>query len=100
LLPFNVAVITAFTGEISENVVMVNVALVAPPVTITVGLTVAAEVFPLDRATVTPAAGAGLLNVTVPVELALPPITLVGLRETETTEEGITVSVAATVTVL
>ena len=58
-------------------VVTENVALLAPPATVTLAGTVAAEVLSLDKDTTAPPPGAGPLSVTVPVE-ELPPTTLVG----------------------
>jgi len=63
-----------------------NVAEVAFAATVTVAGTVAAAVLLLDRFTTMPPAGAAAESVTVPVELAMPPITLVGLSETDETE--------------
>ena len=54
-----------------------NVALVAPAATVTLNGTIAAAVLLVESATVAPPAGAGPLNVTVPVE-GVPPMTLVG----------------------
>jgi hypothetical protein len=71
----------------------VNVALVAPAVTVTLAGTVAAAVLLLPSVTAAPPAGAALLNVTVPVEDA-PPITVAGLTDTEETVGAFTVSVA------
>ena len=48
----------------------------------------AAEGLLLDRATKIPPTGAGPLSVTVPVELAAPPVTLAGFRATERTCGG------------
>jgi hypothetical protein len=59
-------------------VVMVNVAVVAPWGTVTLVGTWAAAVLLLDKLTTAPAAGAGPVNLTVPVE-DVPPITEVGL---------------------
>ena len=58
-------------------VLILNVALVAPPATVTLAGTVAVDVLPLDNDTTAPPAGAGPLSVTVPVE-GLPPTTLDG----------------------
>jgi hypothetical protein len=58
-------------------VLTVNVALVAPAATVTLNGTIAAAVLLVESATVAPPAGAGPLNVTVPVE-GVPPMTLVG----------------------
>jgi hypothetical protein len=65
-------------------VVTVNVAVVAPALTLTEAATWAAAVLLLKRATTAPLAGAGALSVTVPVDEA-PPITEEGLRTTEVT---------------
>lgn len=66
--------------------VMVNVAEVAFAATITVAGTDAAAVLLLERFTTMPPAGAAALSVTAPVEFAMPPITLVGLSESDVTE--------------
>jgi hypothetical protein len=58
-------------------VLTVNVAVVAPAAAVTLDGTAAAAVLLLESATVAPPAGAGPLNVTVPVE-GVPPMTLVG----------------------
>src|SRR5436853_3783986 len=63
-------------------VLTVNVALLAPAATITLVGTVATALLPLERETVAPPAGAGPLNVTVPVE-GDPPVTLVGFSVSE-----------------
>ena len=55
----------------------VNVVLVVPAATVTLNGTIAAAVLLVESATVAPPAGAGPLNVTVPVE-GVPPMTLVG----------------------
>ena len=75
--PEMLTVALAVTGV----VVTVNVALVAPAATVTFAGTVAAAVLLLVSVTTAPPAGAALFNVTVPVE-EVPPVTLVGLRET------------------
>ena len=64
-------------------VLTVNVALVAPAATVTLEGTVAAAVLLLESATCAPPAGAAPLNVTVPVEDCVPPISLVGLSVSE-----------------
>src|SRR5260370_3454610 len=56
-----------------------KVTLVAPAATVTLEGTVAAAVLLLESATWAPPAGAAPVNVTVPVEDCVPPITLVGL---------------------
>src|SRR3979490_1876516 len=66
-------------------VLTVNVALVAPAATVTLGGTVAAAVLLLESATVAPPAGAARLSVTVPVE-EFPPVTLVGFSESDERE--------------
>ena len=63
-------------------VLTVNVALLAPPATVTLAGTVAAVVLSLDRETAAPPLGAGPLSVTVPVD-ADPPVTLVGFSAIE-----------------
>jgi hypothetical protein len=66
-----------------NDVVTVNVAVVAPAATVTDAGT---EAFELDDVSVTvcPPAGAAPLRVTVPIELA-PQTTVLGLRVTEAT---------------
>jgi len=71
-------------------VVTVNVAVVAPATTVTLAGTCAAGVLLRDRVTTAPPAGAGPLNVTVPVE-EVPPITEVGLRVIELKVAAVTV---------
>jgi len=66
-------------------VVTVNVAVVAPALTLTEAGTCAAAVLLLRRATTAPLAGAGALSVTVPVD-ELPPTTKDELTVTEATE--------------
>jgi hypothetical protein len=68
-------------------VLTVNVALVAPAATVTLNGTIAAAVLLVESATVAPPAGAGPLNVTVPVE-GVPPMTLVGFSVSEETVGG------------
>jgi hypothetical protein len=67
------------TGVLALTVLVrtMNVALVAPPATVTIAGTVAADAL-LVRYTRAPSLGAGPLRVTVPVEDD-PPVTLVGL---------------------
>ena len=80
-VPMMVTAVDVKTGL----VLTVNVALVAPAGTITLAGTRAAEVLLLDSATCAPPAGAGPLNVTVPVD-EFPPTTLVGFN---VNEEGV-----------
>jgi len=68
---------------VTALVLIVNVALVAPAATVMLEGTVAAAPLLLESATVAPPAGAAPLNVTVPVEDCVPPITLVGLSVSE-----------------
>jgi hypothetical protein len=63
-------------------VLTANEALVAPAATTTLAGTLAAAVLLLESAMDAPPAGAGPLNVTVPVE-EVPPVTLAGLRATD-----------------
>ena len=63
-----------------------KVALVAPAGTATLEGTLAAPLL-LESATCAPPAGAGPLNVTVPVEDCAPPVTLVGFRVIEEREK-------------
>jgi hypothetical protein len=70
-------------------VATLKVALAAPAATVTVAGTVA-DVLLLPSATCAPPAGAGPLNVTVPVA-ALPPVTLAGLVLRDEMSAGVTV---------
>jgi hypothetical protein len=72
-----VAVVTTATAV----VVMENVAVVWPAATVTLAGTVA-DVLLLPSVTTAPPTGATALNFTVPVEPA-PPVTVVGLNDTE-----------------
>ena len=82
-------------------VVMVNVAEVAPAATVTLPGTCAAAVLLLDRLTTAPPAGAGPVNLTVPVD-EIPPATEAGLRvialPLPLSVSGVTVKVAVLVT--
>ena len=73
--------------------VTVKVAEVCPWATTTDAGTVAADVVPLVSVTVRPPAGAGAPIVTVPVELAIPPTTVLGLSDRLATEKELTVNV-------
>ena len=64
------------------DVLTVNDALLAPAGMKTLPGTLAAPLL-LERVTCTPPAGAGALNVTVPLEDCRPPTTLVGLSVSE-----------------
>lgn len=77
--PPPVAVIVAELLLVTAPVETVNVALVAPPVTLTLGGTVATEELLLANVTVCPPEGAAEFKVTVPVDEE-PPTTDVGLR--------------------
>jgi hypothetical protein len=84
--------------EATALVLKVNDALVTPAATITLEGTLATAVLLLERATCAPPAGAGPLNVTVPVE-EFPPVTLVGFSESEERvagggDAGVTLSIA------
>ena len=68
----------------TEEVVIVNVALLAAAGTTTLAGTCAAAALELVSVTVAPPLSAGPLNVTVPCEL-LPPNTLVGFTVTDAT---------------
>jgi len=77
-----VAEIVADVATTTIDVFTVNVALVAPAGTVTLDGTLAAALLPAS-ATLAPPAGAGALNVTVPVEDCKPPITPVGFSVSE-----------------
>ena len=88
-------------AEATVLVLTTNVALVAPAPTVTLAGTLAAPLL-LESPTCAPPAGAGPLNVTVPVE-EFPPATLVGFSESEERVGGgggaaVTVSEAVLVT--
>lgn len=89
-------------AAVTETVVTLNVALVAPCATVTLAGTAAAPLL-LDSATVAPPAGAALVSVTVPVD-EVPPVTLVGLSVNTDSDAGggtgVTVIVAVLVTPL
>ena len=85
-------------ATVTVDVLIGNVALMAPAATVTFSGTLAAGLL-LDSATTAPPVGAGLLNVTVPVDPA-PAVTLDGLRVSErsnVTEAGSRVKVAVCV---
>ena len=69
-------------------VLTVKLALVAPAATVTLAGTRAAPVLLLESDTTAPPVGAGPLNVTVPVEDCVPPVTLVGFNDSEDSVTG------------
>jgi hypothetical protein len=79
-------------AEPTALVVTLNVALVAPAATVTLGGTVAAAL-PLVSVTTAPPIGAGAFSVTVPVE-ELSPLTLAGLNDTAESPGAVTITVA------
>jgi hypothetical protein len=75
---------------------MLNVAVDAFEANVTVEGTCAMAVLLLDKTTMAPPVGAGALRDTVPIALP-PPSTAAGLRDTEISDAGFTVSVAVSV---
>ena len=71
------------TDALTVLVLTVKVAVVAPAATVTLAGVLATAVLLLDRETTAPPAGAAALNVTVPVEDCVPPVTLVGFKRSE-----------------
>jgi hypothetical protein len=96
-VPDPVAVMVAEVAAPTGLVVAVNCAVVAPASTITFAGTAAAALL-LETVRVrcgsVAAAAVGPFSVTVPVELAAPPSTLVGFMVTEMTDGGTTVRIA------
>jgi len=90
-----VAVIVAGVEDATAVVVTVNVAVVAPPATVTVTGGVALVLLD-DRLTTEPPVGAACFKVTVPEE-EVPPMTVVGETVTLVKVTGVTVSVVVTV---
>lgn len=72
--------------EATALVETVNVAVVAPAGTVTLEGTPAVAVLLLESVTCAPPAGAGPLNVTMPVEGCVPPTTFAGFSEREDRE--------------
>jgi hypothetical protein len=101
LTPLYVPVIVAETEEVTDLVVTVKVAVVAPAATVTETGTVA-EALLLESATLAPPEGAVPFKVTVPVA-EVPPVTLEGLMDSEdkeTVADGVIVSAAVLLTPL
>ena len=73
--------IVAVTAEATVVVVTAKVALELPAATVTLAGTVAVALFRVNEMLIPPV-GAGALSVTVPVE-GLPPVTLVGFKDTD-----------------
>jgi hypothetical protein len=90
-------VIVTEVVELTLKVVTVNVAVLDPDGTVTVAGVLATAVLLLLRVTVAPPLGAGPDSVTVPVE-EFPPVTEVGLSETDDNVGRVIVSVADLVT--
>jgi hypothetical protein len=89
VVPPNAPLMVAVVEAVTDPVVMVNAALVAPDATVTVAGTVAAAVLLLlVSATTAPPAGAPPVNVTVPCEVA-PPATLAGLTASDDNEAAV-----------
>jgi hypothetical protein len=97
--PFRLAVIVVVCVVVTPRLVMVKFAVVDPAGTATVAGTVAADVLLLVSVTVLCATvpTAGAFNVTVPIELVIPPRTLVGFGVTRATTGSFTVRVKACV---
>ena len=90
VVPFNVAVIAGLATVATTRDVTVKAAVVAPAATVTLAGTVATAVTLLDSVTVLCAAvpTAGAFSVTVAVEFADPPTTLVGFSVIARTPGG------------
>ena len=93
------AVMVAVAAVVPDVVVTVKVEVVPPAATVTVAGTFAIVLL-LESATEIPPMGAALVNVIVPVD-DVPPVTLVGLRDTDdSATEGVIVSAAVLLTLL
>ena len=95
LLPLKDALIVTMVELVTSLVETVKVAVFEPAGTVTLAGTVAALVFELLRVTTAPPANALALRVIVPVDVVLPSLPTIetGLKPTELTASGITVSV-------
>jgi hypothetical protein len=92
--PPKVAVMGTTVVEVTAVVVMVNVADVAPAVTVTVAGGEATAGSPLVNVTAAPPVGAGPFSVTVLWVVEWPPTTLVGDNRNDSTAGEFTVKVA------
>ena len=92
-MPEIVTAVDAATGVVE----IVNVAVVLPAATVTLGATTAIAASLLESATATPPPGAGPFSATIPIEEP-PPETLVALRLTDDNVGGLTVRTALRVT--
>jgi hypothetical protein len=85
--PPNAPLMVAVVEAVTDPVVMVKVALVAPDATVTLAGTVATAVLLLVSVTTAPPDGAALVSLTVPCD-AVPPTTLVGLAASDDNDAG------------
>ena len=86
VVPPNAPLIVAEVEAVTDPVVTVNVALVAPDATVTLAGTVA-TVLLLVSETTAPPVGAAVVSVTLPCD-AVPPTTLVGVTESADKDAG------------